>query len=151
MTATLIPVAEVVGVAWVATVDGVTPEQVSTTLPRDAATWAPSGYIQVSSVGGSPDKDFPMRRPVLQLDFWAVNPDSGKPPWGKANQLAELVRWGTYDQRYVRTVELPGLYLPARVMSAYLLDEPRRVPDDDASYARYTANLQLHYTCDGQT
>lgn len=138
---------ELVAIAWL---KGVVGDIVATTLPKPGAngpTWAGTGFCVVSIVGGDANMYVPMRRPVAAVDCWAANPDSQKPPWNKAGQLAERIQAACYDvQAIPRLLILPGSYPSARVASAYTAYEPRRVPDDPSSYARYTLGLQLHWT-----
>lgn len=138
---------ELVAVAWLQGADGMEDGQVATTLPADTTTWAAHGFVQVPMVvGGTPQLHHALREPVVQVDVWAVNPSSGKPPWGKAASLMELIVAATYDiDRMQRTLTLPTGYPQARVMTAHLITEPRRIPADNASYARYSADLALHW------
>lgn len=144
MTLTLRPTTDLVAVAWLKGVPGIPVDSVATTLPSDSSVWAASGFVQVAAVGGSPNPHLPTRMPVVAVDCWACAPGSGKPPWGKANTLAELVRDGTAGASG-RVVELPVGGLSARVLEAWPLTEPRRVPNDDASYARYGLDLALRW------
>lgn len=137
------PTTDLVAVAWLKGVAGVPSGSVATTVPSDNSTWAASGFVQVTTVGGSPEPHMPLRVPVVSVDCWAVNPDSGRPPWGKASTLAELVRDGTLAADVGRTVALPVGGLSARVLSVYALGEARRILDDDASYARYSLDISL--------
>jgi hypothetical protein len=133
---------EQVTIAWL---KGIVGDRVSTTLPKDNATWAASGFCVVTTVGGAANMYVPLREPVTALDCWAVNPDSAKPPWGKAACLAEAIQAGCYDASISRLLTLPGNYPRARVLSAYTAYEPRRIPDDAASYARFSLGLALHW------
>lgn len=135
---------DLVAVAWLRGVDGVPPDSVATTLPSNNSTWAASGFVQVTAIGGSPNPHLPVRMPVVGVDCWAVNPNSGRPPWGKANTLAEIIRDGTAGTGG-RVVALPAVGLSARVLEAWLLTEPRRIRNDDASYARYSFDLALRW------
>ncbi|MEU1787113.1 hypothetical protein ABZ553_14810 [Streptomyces sparsogenes] len=137
---------ELVAVAWLQGAAGVEPGQVATTLPKDVSTWATNGFVQVPmAVGGSPQLHYALREPVVQVETFAVNPNSGRPPWGKAASLFELLVDATFDEaRMQRTLTLPS-DLQACVMTAHFLTEPRRMPNDDSSYARYAADLQLHW------
>ena len=135
------PTTELVAVAWVKAATGFT--GVATDIPSDNSTWSASGFIQVQGVGGTPDTYLPVARPVVSLDFWAVSPNSSKPPWNKANALAEMVRAATYSPG--RPVTLPAAYAGARVMSAQLLTEPRRIRDDNADFAHFQADLQISW------
>ncbi|MFD4830137.1 hypothetical protein ACFWPV_09820 [Streptomyces uncialis] len=138
---------ELVAVAWLASAAGISPGQVATTVPADPRLWAANGFVQVSPVvGGSPNVDNALRKPVLQIETWAATPDSGKPPWGKAASLFELLMAATYDDALMqRTLTLPAGYPQARVLTALFLTEPRRTPADESSYARFTADLALHW------
>ena len=140
---TLHPTSELVAVTWLRQVTGLD-SIVATDVPADASTWAASGFVQVTGVAGSPHPELPVAQPVLSLDFWATNPDSGRPPWGTANQLAEHVRAGVHAHSTIRRrVTLPAAYADAVVMEALLLQEPRRIRGDAADLAHYTADLQL--------
>lgn len=138
---------ELVAVAWLRSADGIASAQVATSLPADVSTWAEDGFIQVCPVvGGTPQMYYALREPVVQLDVYAATPSSGKPPWAKAASLAEQVVVATYDEAGMqRTLTLPAGFPQARVLTAHLTSEPRRVPGDDASYARYTTDLALHW------
>jgi hypothetical protein len=142
------PNADLVGVAWVGTLPEVSATQVATTLPEDNSSWSASGFVELTVVGGSPGVDAILRSPVFSVDVWAVNPNSSKAPWGKAFSLAERVVHGTYPgdpTKSARTLTLPGAFGPARVMSAYVLGEPRRIEDDRSSYAHVQFDLLLNW------
>jgi hypothetical protein len=141
------PTNELVAAAWLAQrVEGLTAGMVATSLPADTSTWADLGFVQVQALpGGVPDLDVPIRRPVFQVDAWAVNPSSAKPPWGKANHLAELIRIAVEGQAYSQPVTLPDAYTDARVLSAYMVSEPLRMPGDPSGYARFTFDLALDW------
>jgi len=140
------PNSELVAVAWVRGVPGIPAGAVGTTLPGDSNAW-PDGFVQIGVVGGSPGRDVPERRPVLQLDFWAAG--GSRPAWGRANQLAERIVEHCYSSTVSaatpvqRFVALPAGYLGARVQTAEVLREPRRLPADEARYARYSLDLLL--------
>lgn len=143
---------EVVAVAWLLGVAGITADanHVGVTLPgRDPTSgtwpWADTGFVQmVAVVGGTPGMYVEERNPVVQLDLWAVNADSGLPAWGKARALAELVIADTYPagNRDV-SLKMPAGYAGAYVQSAYPTTEPRRVPGDAGSFARLTLDVSL--------
>ncbi|HET9384510.1 MAG TPA: hypothetical protein VFO67_05135 [Gemmatimonadales bacterium] len=143
---TLAPNSELVTVAWLRGVPGIDPSQVSTSRPQDNSTWAGSGFVQVGPMSGQPDVYIPMRRPVASVHLWAVNLNSGKPPWAKAAALGEaiLADCQTHEPRDVSD-QLPAQYRGARVLSAYAMGEPRRVPGDLTSYAHFVFDLQLHW------
>lgn len=143
---------ELVAVAWLKGIPGLPTNSINTTLPRDNTTWAASGFVQVPwVVGGTPDFEIPMRRSIVQINFWAVNLNGAKPPWGKAAHLAQTTLEATWKmeneststQRTV-TMHVSG-YKQAHVHSAYFLVEPRRIPNDDARFALYTGDMQIHW------
>lgn len=138
---------ELVAVAWIASAAGIEPGQVATTLPSSQEAWEPNGFVHVvGAVGGTPQLYHALREPVVQVDAYAVNPASGKPPWGKAASLMELIVAATYDEAGLqRVLTLRPGYPQARVLTAHFMSEPRRMPGDDASFARYQADLVLHW------
>ena len=150
---TLWPNSELVAVAWLGSAAGLT-GLVSTRLPRDTSTWSETGFVTVGDgfgagggvIGGAPDKHTQLRNPVISVHSWAVNPNSGKPPIGKAAQLLELVQAACNDETTIRrSLSLPSGYRSVRVNEAYLTSEPKRIPGDDGSYAHFQADLQLHW------
>jgi len=152
---TMNPTSDIVAVAWLATIPGLSSSMVSTNLPQDFTTWSETGFVISNVIAGAPDLYLPVRRPVVQVDCWAVNPNSGKSPWGKANHLAELVRSHVEGDRRTanlqRLLSFPqGDYLGANVLEAIMLTEPRRAitvgltpVGDEASYAHYMFDLEL--------
>lgn len=142
------PTSELVAVAWLKTLAGLTAGNIATTLPKDVTTWATAGFVQVTGVGGTPNMYVPMANPVVSVDCWAATAQGANPPWGKANQLAEIIRTATLAHTAfpVLVDYTPGNYNPARLHSAFLLTEPRRVPNDPGGYARYTFDLQLAWS-----
>lgn len=139
---------ELVAGAWLADLPGLSASMVGPRLPRPSAdgkiSW-PDGFIAYTTVGGSPDMYQPLASPVLQLDCWATTPNSSKPPFGKANQLAEIVRWAVLERtNFGELLSMhPVGYAQARVKSAYLLQEPRPVYSDPGDYACYRFMLAL--------
>src|SRR3546814_8582917 len=87
---------------------------------------------------GNPDLYLPMNQPVLQVDCWAAKPNSEKPPWGKANNLAELIKAATYEKQYWGPLTLPATHENARVLGSVAVTEPRRVLGDEARFTNYT-------------
>ncbi|ARX81523.1 hypothetical protein SMD44_00921 [Streptomyces alboflavus] len=138
---------ELVAVAWLSSAAGIEGGQVATTLPSDSTAWQPNGFVHVvGAVGGAPQLYYALREPVVQVDAYAVNSASGKPPWGKAASLMELIVAAVYDEAGLeRVLTLRPGYPQARVLTAHIVSEPRRMPGDDSSYARYSADLALHW------
>lgn len=130
----------------------------ATRLPPDAskdgtpADWVVRGlgFATVSIVGGTPHSLLPVRKPVVQVDCWAVKGGSNKPPWGIANGLAETIIAAGYD--YTTTprplaITANGVtYPPAAVKSAYALTEPRQGFGDAGSYAHFSFDMQFVWT-----
>jgi hypothetical protein len=148
VTTMLIPVTDIVAMALIRSIFGIDPTKVGTTLPKNVNNWA-DGFVQVVTVGGTPNIYVPLDGSVVAVSCWATNIGSGKPPWGKANQLAAIIQRDCIKhETYPRTLDLTmfGNYLPARVHSAYFVTEPHRIPSDEASYARYDGDLQINWT-----
>jgi hypothetical protein len=145
----LLPNSELVAISWIQSIVGLTADVVSTQTPADETQWQANGAITVQVIGGRPDADIPVAHPVVQLDFWAVNPGSNKVPWFKAAALGEQVRMAAYDRlRVCRIVTITSggqVYPAARVLTAFLLTEPRRVYHDAGDYARYQADLAMSW------
>ncbi|HEY3689644.1 MAG TPA: hypothetical protein VGL46_05000 [Pseudonocardiaceae bacterium] len=136
---------ELVALAWLAGVTGLSAGMVGATLPKDTTSWSATGFVTVRASGGAPGIHVPMRNPVVTVDTWGVRPTSAKPPWFLANYLAELLDVGCRAVDAARTVTLPTNYGQARVHSAYLVSEPRRAYGDQGDYARYTTDLALNW------
>lgn len=156
MPVTLRPNTELVAIAWLAGVEGITSAMVATTLPDPvkpdgtAADWRSTGFVQVYTVGGSPAKHNPLRRPVVNVDCWAVSGTSTlKPNWALANHLAELILAEANDfdaaRRTVSITVGTKEYPDARVLGVDVLSEPRRVPSDSGGYARYQFDMTLNW------
>ena len=143
-----LPTNGLVAMSWLGQrVTGLTPAMVAGSLPKSPEAWADEGFVQVTEIPGArANIDLPQaRRPIVQVDFWACNPGSAKPPLHKAARLAELVRAAIEVQSYGQAVVLPNGYLGARVQAAYFLDEPSVVRDDPSGYARLTADLEVDW------
>lgn len=136
---------ELVAISWLGGVAGLTSAMVAAGLPKDTSSWATNGFVTVRTVGGAPGLYVPLRSPIVMVDTWAVKPGSGKPPWFQANALAELVDAGCRASTVQRALTLPTNYGTARVLSAYLVSEPRRAYGDQGDYAHYVTDLALHW------
>lgn len=149
MPVSLLPNSELVAMSYISSINGLQCDVVATQLPSDNTQWAKFGAIIVSVAGGVPDVYVPVAHPIVVLDFFACNPGSNKPPWFKANALAEQVRASVYDKASVsRVVPITagGVAYPyARVLTAFLLTEPRRKFGDTGDYAIYTCDLALSW------
>lgn len=142
MTTILRATTELVAVSWLS--DLFDTPMVATNLPKNTASWKDTGFVVVNTVGGSPHPYMAVRNPVVQIDCWAVSPESASAPWGMANNLAETIQNGFYDVTDTpRDLVLPAGFPGARVLSAWTIAEPRRIYEDEASYARYTMSAQF--------
>ena len=142
-------------IAWISTIADFTADGVDTELPQDTSTWSAHGFIVVpTTVGGTPHSVIPVRRPVGQVECRAVSPGSGRPPWGKAEDLAEQIRYATYDRNNFGrplTVSYNGMPYPdALVRSAKFMTEPHRMYADGADYAGSSFDLALQWVQVGE-
>lgn len=149
MTVTLFANTELVAQALLAEANFLgTGDYVGTTLPiadKDGNnSWLATGFVVVRALGGTASGEVAMNQPIVSVDCFA-SPKSGggKPPWGKANNLAEQIRHGCRLTRPHRVI-LPGSFPQAIVFTAMLVTEPRRIADA-ASYARYTFDMQVNW------
>jgi hypothetical protein len=128
---------------------------VNTTVPQNTASWSEDGFVQIAVVGSSTHRETRLRGTVITATCWAVNPtlkdlladntQSGKPPGGKAADLAEKIVDGTFDFR-AADLDLGVTGAPqARVIGCWLVSDPRRVPGDTAQYARYTVDIEIKW------
>lgn len=138
---------ELVVVAWIATIPGITTDIVATTLPTDNTSWSDTGFITVGpEFGGNPMVHVPMRRPVMQIDTWGVNPNVMTPNWAQASDLAELIVGACEDNLSLNApLDVRTDYNQARVTGAFPVTEPRRVRNDDANYARFQLDVEVHW------
>jgi hypothetical protein len=140
---------DVVAVAFLKTILGQS-GGVGTELPAKVQgqpeTWKDTGFVQVTVVGGSSSIYNQQKAPVMGLKCWAVTPDSRRPPWQEANNLAETIRAKCFG-RYTNPVfvALPTGYPGALVHDAHFVTDPIRVEGDDSAYACYLAHLQMYW------
>lgn len=147
------PNSELVCLAWIADVVNAYDIGEGTTLPGpDPATqvlsWGTAGFVQCLVVGGSVNGLTPLRQPTLSIDCYATNVNGGRPPWGRANAIAEMivnacrvVNWADTQ----RPVTLPTTYGKVLVREASAHNEPQRRPNDPANYAHYGFEMQMSW------
>lgn len=149
MTLPLRPNTDLVACAWIASIPGLSADMVATTLPEPAA-WSGDGFVLVTGGIGGTMLDVPAKNPAIQIDCYATRSGSNKPPWDRANLLAEHIRAETFQRdRAVRDLELVAkgvTYPSARVTGVRLLTEPRRMYGDPADWAHVSFDLQLLWT-----
>jgi hypothetical protein len=156
---------ELVAVAWLGSIPGLSTQMVGTRLPADVvpdgqggetpAPWLKTGFLTVTVVGGTDDPWLPVSKPVIQVDCWAAVPGSNKPPWWKAARLATAVKRATWDRDNIARplhISVKGVTYPtAVVQSAYMTASFRRLYDDAGDYARYTGSLALTWVTPSET
>lgn len=150
---------ELVTIAWIGSIPGLSPAMVATQLPaatlpnKTPAPWVATGFVTVAVVGGLVGAVLPVNEPVMQVDCYAANPGSNKPPWFRANALASVIQRATWDRTNIsRLLTLTAgdvTYPNATVQSAYLATPPRRLYGDGADYARYQMDLALQWITTG--
>lgn len=143
------PNPELVTVGWIKTVPGIPTDIVATTIPSvDNDNFHDHGFVQVTAVGGTPNQDTFMQNSTVQIDTWAFNRNSTKVPWGKAFNLAMLLKEGLKDA--ARDIITPNQYHNAHVHEVRVLIDPRRMsgdfPGDEAHFARYSFDIQVHWS-----
>ena len=148
-------VTDLVAVAWITSIPGLVADGVATQLPADEKSWAQNGFVVVPvQVGGTPHSTMPLRRPVVQVECCGTVPGSDKLPWGIPFQLAEQIRMGTYDRTTFGRplfITANGVTYPmARVLSAKMLTEPRRIWHDVGDFAGFMFNLALQWVASGE-
>jgi hypothetical protein len=146
------PVSDLVVQAWLATVPGLSASMIGAALPapntNGSIGWSTTGFVQSTIVSGQVEDPTGRRTTLVQIDCWATGlPTSRKPPWGKANQLAEHIieaaRAGTGQEQYVDVGAAGTDYDRARILTVLAADEPRRVPGDQGGYARFMHHLTI--------
>jgi len=149
--ALLLPNTDLVAVAWLRRNPKFSEKSIGigTVLPNDDAALR-AGFVTTTVVGGSPEIELPIRRPVVSISAWAAPALAGstKTPWPQAFQIAEWVWEQTHDAAHrnvTLTFSLPG-YAQARVFTAVALTEPRRVPGDEGNYARVDLDVEINWT-----
>lgn len=154
-TLPLYPTDEMVAVAWIGTVPGLSPAMVDEVLPPDVgadgtvAPWVNTGFVTVTLVGGNPDDALPIQKPVVQVDVWTTKPGSNKPPWQKAYAIATAIVRATWDRtniaRPLAIAENGVAYPAAAVKTAYVTAAWRRMYDDASDYAHLQGDLALEW------
>lgn len=141
---------ERVVVAWLSSLPGITAGMVGVQLPNPTnggtPTWAATGFITPYALGGLSDPYLPLAHPVVGFKCWAVDPDTGRPPWNVAANLAETIRAGTRTAGINQVLTLPNCDQNARILSAYMLEEPRRSFGDTGDYACFDTTVEIHWS-----
>lgn len=137
---------ERVAVAWLASLPTFSAGMVGTELP-DGTTWAATGFLVVTTVGGSSEINYPLAHPRISVQCYAVSPDTGVPPWNLAGDLAAAIDAGCQAATGVEQfLTLPNCDQNARLLSAYTTGIPRRSYGDMGDYAVIVTDVALHWT-----
>lgn len=152
---------ELVASAWIGSIPGLSAAMVGTQLPPDVnpdnspADWVTTGFVTISVVGGNPDAQLPVNRPVVQVDCWATVPGSNKPPWNQCAAISRAIQHATWDRYTIaRPLDVTVndvAYPTAVVQTAYLVTAFRRLYDDEGDYARYQGDLALSWVTANDT
>ena len=137
--------AEQVGVAWLKTLPELAGIGAATTLPALSAWNGPSFITVGPSLGGIPDPSNPTRSPAVQFDCYARSPNSSRPPWNVASQIAEAITDATYSASQSGILTIPGEYLTVKLHTAKPASSPRRLYGDVEALARYSVDIVLTY------
>lgn len=120
-------------------------------LPPREEWEAPAAFIRYAVVGGTPDVDLTLRRPVYTLEAWSNNGDDVRPPWGYANLAIEYVR--ELSERFSSNAVLgnvrcvpPDPWEPFVVHNLLIHQEPRKFRGDQTGAARYDMDIELWWT-----
>lgn len=142
----LVATNDLVAIAWLKSCANVDSAKVAATLPEDVSAWGVGGFVQAQTVGGTSDLYLHTGRPIVQVDCWAVKPDTGKPLWNVAALLMQHIILATRDEPTIRRALtlLPG-YPQAQVLEVFPLVEPHRVLSDPGGYARFRCDLQFFW------
>lgn len=136
---------EKVTCAWLATLPGITAAMVDPVLPTPADSWATTGFITPYALGGLRGMYVPVAHPVVGLKCWAWDPDTGRPPWNQAANLAETIAAGCFATSHSVFLTVPYCDQQARILSVYLLEEPRRAYGDMGDYACFDTSVAIHW------
>jgi hypothetical protein len=138
---------ERVAVAWLGSLSTFSPSMVGTELPDLQVTdWSATGFLVVTTTGGSSDIEIPVEHPIVGVQCFAVSPDTGVPPWGFADDLAAAIGAGCAATTGVeQLLTLPTSDQNARLMSAYTVGVARRSYSDMGDYACKQTSLALHW------
>jgi hypothetical protein len=137
--------AQQVAVAWLSGIAELAGVPVAATLPPPAQ-WGGQDFVTVGpSMGGIPSAYLLTRVPVLQVDAWAVAPNSTRPAWNRASATAEAIRDACYGSSQSGAIAVKG-FETVWLNGARAVSEPRRMLSDVAAIARYMITIQLMYS-----
>lgn len=131
--ADLLPNAEVVVVSYLKAIN-VAGNNVATDLPAPDGQgnypWQETGFIRVGSIFEDINYYTGRREAVATLECYGYTPNSNKPPFPRANALAEKVVNATLPNQHFNVLkgklELPSRYYPVSILEATISTGPRR-------------------------
>jgi hypothetical protein len=142
-----IPNTQLVVAAWINSISDLRPGCAAAELPTDNATWGTSGFAVVTVVGGNHHVfSGQVNHPVVQIDCFAMKPETGRPLWGAANAMLSTISAACDAKATLqRALALPHSFGQARVLSAYQLSEERRIYRDNISAAIVQADFHFYW------
>ncbi len=144
---TKLPNTQLVVAEWINTITALRAGCAAAELPENNATWGSSGFAVLTVVGGNHHVfSGQVNHPVVQVDCFAIKPDTGRPLWGAANAMLSAISAACDDKATLqRRLTLPHSFGTARVLSAYQLSEERRVYRDGSSAAIVQADFHFFW------
>jgi hypothetical protein len=139
---------ELVLIAWLGTIPGITPAMVDYALPGKTELWKDTGFITVGPAfgGGHEDPELPVRESLIEIQCYGVNPGTLNPNYQIASDLAELVvRACEEDHKCNEELVTRDGYRRARVTAVWVIRDPERILDEAASYGRYDLDLAVRW------
>lgn len=129
-----------VAAAWLATITGLPAGSIGISRPP-VDKWPAAGFVSLGPIftAARETNGPPLRWPIVQIDCVAVRPNSKKPNYFAAADLAEIV-W------HATLLEPPALTLPIGVnpvhlSTLYAITEPEQVPEPDTGFAHYSIDV----------
>jgi hypothetical protein len=119
-------------------------------LPLDNETWGPTGFVLIRPPGGGRHSSYiPVSRPVITMEFYAVEPNTGQPVWHTAGSLLSTVVAAMRDESTMRrhlAMNINGVdYGKCMVQNAYPINHERMVYGDEGQYAHLILDTQFHW------
>lgn len=140
--------ADLTCISWLDSFLPLASSSIGTTLPP-LAEWQPQGvFVRVFTVGGTKERNTPLRRSRIQLDVYSADPGSKHPDWGRAAQLCEDII-ARVDVQFAAGEPHEGVAIRgeqhdlAILHDVEVLTDPVRQEPDETSYARMQFDVQI--------
>jgi hypothetical protein len=141
--ANFFPTNELAGIHWLKSLTGIPADKVAIKLP-DVSKWHDTGFVTLDvSPAGQPDMYVPWNNPQFDVYTWAADLNSGKPPWRKANNLAQIIVEAQWDFSTFGRIQTPAQYRDVHVASVTVLRHPTPALADDARFAVYLTEITM--------